>query len=107
VKICPKCGYEEHISWRSRSNRAFCSYIKWEQFKELEPDGAAKLVEIYPHPVSDGHFNYHITKTGLNVERIELELYKVMGWGAELQEKHTRSRLWELAPIPNKRKLRS
>ena len=106
MKICPKCGHVEDMSWRSRSNRAFCSYMKWEQFKELYPDGAKALLDNYPVPQvgPDNHFTYHITKTGLNVERIEVELYCIMGWGAEPQEKHSRSE-WERAPIPKRTKL--
>ena len=108
MKICPKCGHVEDMSWRSRSNRAFCSYMKWEQFKDLYPDGAKALLANYPVPQvgPDNHFVYHITKTGLNVERIEVELYKIMGWGAEPQEKRTPGLkgAWERAPLPSIKK---
>lgn len=46
-----------------------------------------KIKEALPNPYFDGHFVYHITKSGLNVERIEKELFTAMKWGQEPQEK--------------------
>ena len=93
--------------WRSRSNRAFCSYTKWETLKYNEPDLAAKIIAAYPEPYYDGHFMYHITKTGLNVERIEKQYYKIMKWGSETTERTDRTRhpetsVYERAPIQRK-----
>ena len=100
MKICPECGHVEDMAWRSRSNRAFCSYVKWEQFKDMDSVGAAALLDAYPRPIHDGHFTYHITRTGLNVERIERTLYDIMGFGKEPQEKKPKNESdWELAPI--------
>ena len=49
------------------------------------------IIGAHPEPYYDGHYMYHITSTGLNVERIELELYRFMKWGSELQERTKRS----------------
>ena len=78
MKICPKCGYWEHDMWRSRSNRAFCSYTKWDTLKYIDPKLAEAVLNAHPEPYYDGHFVYHITRTGLNVEKIELHYYKFM-----------------------------
>lgn len=92
MKICPACGYADHPMWRARSDRPFCDYTKWETLKYNNEKLAALILGVHPDPYSDGHFIYHITNTGLNVERIELELYQFMGWGRESQERTKRSR---------------
>ena len=92
MKICPKCGHSDHPMWRARSNRAFCDYTKWETLKYNDEKLAAIILETHPDIYYDGHYVYHITRTGLNVERIEASLYKIMGWGSERQERTDRTR---------------
>lgn len=91
MKICPVCGHADHPMWRARSNRAFCDYAKWETVKYNDEKLAMAILAAHPEPYYDGHYVYHITNTGLNVERIELELYRFMKWGSELQERTKRS----------------
>ena len=105
MKICPECGYEEHPMWRSRSNRAFCSYTKWETLKYNNEKLAMAVFDSHPMPYSDGHFMYKITRSGLNVERIEIQYFKIMKWGSETQERTKRTEkpetsVYERAPIP-------
>lgn len=100
MKICPKCGYDEHPMWRSRSSRAFCSYVKTETLQYNEPELYEKIKKAMDEGKPyyyDGTCVYHITKTGLNAEKIEKEYYDYMGWGAEPQEKVDHS---PLAHVP-------
>jgi len=73
--------------WRPRASRPFCEYTKAETLEFNNPELFAKIKETAPTPYFDGHFVYHISRTGLNAERIEKELYDLMKWGQEPQEK--------------------
>ena len=86
MRICPKCGHREHPMWRPRASRVFCEYTKAETLEYNDPELFSKIKEVHPSPYYDGHFIYHISRTGLNVERIEKELYDIMKWGQEPTE---------------------
>ena len=86
MRNCPICGHKDPPWWRPRKSRVFCEYVKVDTLEWNNPDLFMKIKEAHPLPYDDGHFIYHITKKGLNVERIEIELYKFMKWGAEPQE---------------------
>ena len=86
MRICPKCGYHDLPQFRPRTSRVYCEYSAVDNIGYVQPDLIKKIKEAEPTPYFDGHFVYHITKSGKNVERIELELYKFMRWGAEPQE---------------------
>lgn len=73
--------------WRPRRSRVFCDYVKTETLEFNDPGLYKKIKEAQPEPYYDGHFVYHITRGGLNTEMIEKELYDIMGWGSEPQEK--------------------
>ena len=83
MRICPKCGHDDHPMWRPRNSRVFCEFTKSETLEYNEPELFNKIKEAHPDFYFDGHFIYHITRTGLNVERIEKELHDFMGWGRE------------------------
>lgn len=87
MRVCPDCGYEEHPMWRPRRSRVFCDYVKLETLEYNNPELTAAIKSAEPEPYFDGHFVYHITKSRLNVEKIERSLYDSMGWGAEPQER--------------------
>jgi len=96
MKICPACGYEEHPMWRARSNRPFCSYVKADTLEYLDPELFKKIKHAMDQGKPyyyDGTIVYHITKTGLNVEKIAKQYHDYMGWGAEPQEKVDHSNL--------------
>ena len=97
MRICPSCGHEDHYWWRPRRSRVYCEYTKTETLEFNNPDLFAKIKEAHPTPFFDGHFIYHISRTGLNIERIEKKLYDFMGWGREPQEKVDHS---PLAMVP-------
>lgn len=73
--------------WRPRRSRVFCDYTKTETLEYNQPELYKKILEAQPMPYFDGHFVYHITRTGLNAEKIEKSLYDFMKWGQEPQEK--------------------
>jgi len=73
--------------WRPRASRPFCEYTKAETLDYNDPELFKKIKEVAPEPYFDGHFVYHISRTGLNAERIEKELFDIMKWGQEPQEK--------------------
>ena len=87
MRICPKCGYHDSPCWRPRLNRPYCDYSAVGNIGYSEPELIQKIKEVSPIPFYDGHYVYRITKTGRNVERIELEYFKFMGWGREPTEK--------------------
>lgn len=91
MRICPHCGYEDHPMWRPRASRPMCEFTKWETLKYNDEKLAMVIKDAYPEPYFDGHFVYHISKTGLNVERIEAVLFKFMKWGQEKQERTKRT----------------
>lgn len=91
MRICPKCGYREHPIWRPRRSRVFCDYAKTEDIKYILPELYTNIEKAHPEFYFDGHFIYHITKTGLNIEKIEKELFDLMKWGSEPQEKTNHS----------------
>ena len=97
MRICPECGHADHPMWRPRASRPFCEYTKAETLEYNDPELFAKVKEAAPEPFFDGHFVYHISRTGLNAERIEKELYDYMKWGQEPQEKVDHS---AMAPHP-------
>lgn len=99
MRICPRCGHEDPFWWRPRRSRVYCEYTKVETLEYNNPELMAKIKEIHPESYYDGHFIYHITKKGLNVERIEKELYDFMKWGAEPQEKVDHSILSMIPPL--------
>jgi len=100
MRICPNCGHEEHPVWRPRKSRVFCEYVKTETLEYNLPDLFTKIKEAYPVPYFDGHFVYHITKSGLNVERIERSLHEIMGWGRDGEpEKVNHSALAFVKPL--------
>ncbi len=86
VKICPNCGHGDHMMWRPRRSRVFCSYTRTDTVAWNRPKLMKAIREVDPEPYYDGHFMYHITK-GDNVERIERELWEYMGFGKEDQER--------------------
>jgi len=90
MRKCPKCGFEIHPMWRPRRSRVFCDYVKTETLQYNDPKLYKKIIESQPKPYYDGHFVYHVTRTGLNVELIEKYLYDYMGWGSEPQERAER-----------------
>ena len=69
--------------WRPRPSRTFVDYVKAETLEYNDPDLFMKIKEVHPNPFDDGHFVYHITRTGLNVEKIERALHEYMGWGRD------------------------
>ena len=81
MRVCPNCKHEEHPMWRPRRSRVFCDYTKTETLEYNQPELYKKLLAVHPTPYFDGHFIYHITRTGLNVEKIEKSLYDFMKWG--------------------------
>lgn len=83
MKICPKCGFEDNPMWRVRKSRQFCDYVKTETLEYNEPHLFMKIKEKHPEKYFDGHFVYHITRTGMNVERIEKTYFQIMGWGRD------------------------
>ena len=87
MRICPKCGHEDDYWWRPRRSRVYCEYTKVDTLEWNQPELLKKIQEAQPDIYNDGHFVYHITRKGINVERIEKKLYDFMGWGAEPQEK--------------------
>ena len=87
MRICPKCGYHDSSIWRPRANRPYCEYSSVDNVGYSQPELIKKIREAEPNPYYDGHFVYHISKTGKNVERIELELFKTMRWGQQPTEK--------------------
>ena len=87
MRICPKCGYHDSSVWRPRANRPYCEYSSVDNVGYSQPELIQKIREAEPNPYYDGHFVYHISKTGKNVERIELELFKTMRWGQQPTEK--------------------
>ena len=105
MRVCPKCGFEEHPMWRPRRSRVFCDYVKSETLEYNDPELFKKISDVHPDVYFDGHFVYHITRTGLNVEKIEKSLYDFMKWGAEPQEKVDHDNPWqkELSLFTSKR----
>lgn len=99
MRICPNCGYREHPMWRPRASRVFCEYTKAETLEYNDSKLFNLIKEAYPEPFFDGHFIYHISRTGLNVERIEKELYDIMKWGQEPQEKIDHSAMATMIPL--------
>lgn len=97
MRICPECGHADPFWWRPRRSRVYCEYTKTETLEYNNPELFAKIKEAHPLTYCDGHFIYHISRTGLNVERIEKELYDFMKWGQEPQEKVDHS---PMAPHP-------
>ena len=87
MRICPKCGFSEHPMWRPRRSRVFCDYVKLETLEYNAPELAMDIKEAEPDIFFDGHFVYHISRTRLNVEKIEKSLFDIMKWGQEPQEK--------------------
>ena len=87
MRVCPNCGHADPFWWRPRKSRVYCEYTKCETLEYNDSALMAKIRNAHPEYYFDGHFIYHITKSGLNVERIEKELYDFMRWGAEPQEK--------------------
>ena len=73
--------------WRPRRSRVFCDYVKSETLEYNDSELFQKIKDAHPNLYYDGHFVYHITRTGLNVEMIEKYLFDYMGWGQEPQEK--------------------
>ena len=73
--------------WRPRRSRVFCDYVKSETLEYNDPELFGKIRDAQPGIYFDGHFVYHITGTGLNVEKIEKDLYDFMKWGSEPQER--------------------
>lgn len=67
--------------WRPRGSRVFCEYVKVDSLEWNNPELLKKINKCHPAPYFNGHFIYHKTRTGLNIERIEKELYDIMGWG--------------------------
>ena len=80
MRICPKCGFHDSPCWRPRANRPYCEYSNVDNIGYSEPELIQEIRGAAPNPFYDGHFVYHITKSGRNVERIELEYYKFMRW---------------------------
>lgn len=87
MRICPKCGYHDWPQFRPRANRPYCEYSAIDNVGYTHPELIESIRMVVPAPYFDGHFMYHITRSGLNVERIEKEYYIYMKWGAEPQEK--------------------
>jgi len=58
--------------WRPRNSRVFCNFTKSETLEYNDPELFKKIEEVHPEYYFDGHYLYHITRTGLNVERIEV-----------------------------------
>ena len=69
--------------WRPRNSRVFCEFTKAETVEFNDPDLMGKILRVHPKIYFDGHFVYHITRPGYNVERIEKSLYDAMGWGRD------------------------
>lgn len=86
--------------WRPRNSRVFCDFTKSETLEYNDPELFRKIKEVQPEFYFDGHFIYHITRTGLNVERIEKKYYDFMGWGREGNpEKVDHSALAHIQPL--------
>jgi len=85
--------------WRPRNSRVFCEFTKAETVEYNDPELFMKIKEVHPEPYYDGHFVYHISRTGLNIERIEKELYDYMGWGREGYEKVDHSAMAHVKPL--------
>ena len=83
MRVCPKCGHDDHPMWRPRASRPFCEYAKTDQVEWSDPGLYDRIRKTHPDIYNDGHFVYHITKTGVNIERIEGSLFQVMGWGRD------------------------
>ena len=83
MRICPECGHADPSWWRPRNSRVFCDFTKSETLEYNNPELFKKIKEAHPTFYFDGHYLYHITRTGLNVERIEKEYHDFMGWGRE------------------------
>lgn len=83
MRVCPNCKHEDHPMWRPRNSRVFCEFTKAETVEWNAPELFKKIKEAHPTYYFDGHFLYHITRSGLNIERIEKSLYDFMGWGRE------------------------
>lgn len=81
--------------WRPRRSRVFCDYTKTETLEYNDPELAMAIKNTHPVPYCDGHFVYHITRSGLNVEMIEKSLYDFMKWGQEPQEKVDHDNPWQ------------
>jgi len=73
----------------------FCDYVKAETLEYNDPELFSKIKEAHPNLFFDGHFVYHITRTGLNVEKIEKKLYDFMNFGREPQEKVDHDNPWQ------------
>lgn len=86
MRVCPECGHADPFWWRPRSSRPYCEYTKVDTLEWNNPELLAKIREVHPDYYDDEHFIYHITRSGLNVERIELELFETMRWGSEPTE---------------------
>jgi len=99
MRICPKCGHCDPFWWRPRRSRVYCEYTKAETLEYNNPELMTKIKDALPGFYFDGHFIYHISRTGLNVERIELELFKIMRWGQEPQEKVDHSAMAHVPPL--------
>lgn len=87
MRICPKYGYHDSPVWRPRASRPYCEYSAVDNVGYSFPELVEKIRAMTPEPYFDGHFVYRITRTERNVERIELEYFKIMGWGREPTEK--------------------
>ena len=99
MRVCPECGHEDHPMWRPRPSRGFCDYTKANTLEYNDPELFAKIKEARPDFYNDGHFIYNLTKTGVNVERIEKSLFDFMGWGRERMEKVDHSLLAMVPPL--------
>ena len=100
MRVCPKCGHGDHPMWRPRASRPFCEYVKAETLEYNASELFAKIKDAQPEFYFDGHFIYHISRTGLNVERIEKSLFDFMGWGREGNpEKIDHSAMAHVAPL--------
>ncbi len=99
MRVCPTCGHADHPMWRPRSSRPFCEYTKAETLEYNDPELFAKIKEAQPAFYFDGHFIYHISRTGLNAERIEKTLFDIMRWGQEPQEKVDHSAMANVPPL--------
>lgn len=67
MRICPRCGYEEHVVWKNLPFCLFTKYCDLDSFRDIEPEISILLeklgnVIVYP-------YKYHLSKSN-HVHRI-------------------------------------
>jgi len=84
MRVCPKCGFHDPPEWKNLHFQLYHEYITFEDFQQLYPTLAERLLEIQKaagtkNIIFDEYTAYHLTKAGY-VHRVPKELCPEGKW---------------------------